>query len=142
MLDNSAKALLRAVALDERAPSVRRLNAIDRLAAEENIYITSRYPRDTYVSPGVRAQRFTRHALRKLLATKMCFKGDTRSGVRDRLLFIKTGKSLRDKLGRTYLWRLTSETEKPAPANPVLRDTEIEAALKRFREETHGNHAN
>ena len=77
-------------------------------------------------------------ALRRLLRTKMLLKGDTRSGIRDRLLFIRTGEALCDKSGQNNLrcqrWLRRLSPEKPdekPPQSAVVQDIEVTLAAYR-----------
>ncbi len=100
---NATLALLRQVALDEKATTTRRLAAIDSLAAMGNFYIHKRTKHllTSYVEPTVRGRLFLTKALRRLLkARKFCHEG-TRPAVNTRLLFLRGVE-----LG-SGLWRLT-----------------------------------
>jgi len=136
-VNNQEKSLLRAIVSDEEAPSVRRLNALDRLCSSAGLYQTLRHNTTEGNSPATREKRFAITSLRKLLRTKQYIGGNTRASIRDRLLVIKTGESLGDNIGRKYIWiNPPDQTERqPLPEQESSTVRDIEEFLTRYREE-------
>jgi hypothetical protein len=136
-MTNSEKSLLRATALDPDGVSAKRLDALDKLAASENIYCTRHYACETYIKPGSRSVRFVKHGLRALLKTKRFITPQTKAAVRERILFLATGESLKDSCNRRWLGRVSEsgedheQSQPEQPASPIV--LEIEETLRKYR---------
>lgn len=131
--------MIRKQALDNSAPTGRRLAAIDRLASLSNVYQSPLWHQSRFVETGSRARRFVVYALRRLLKVEST---NQKLGalIRDRLIFIRTGEQVGSNskvmVNRDRLWRLEGsgvESEKPAPT--VTDTSSFDEALRRVEEE-------
>ena len=122
-LGNEDIGLLRQIANDSNALPSRRLRAIDRLACLGGVYNTTKCHVDSFIPMGTRPRREVVAALRKLLRDEPALA----SGIRERLLFIRTGQSLNLKL-----WRVEPKV-KPESISPV--DLDVASKLKQIEDE-------
>jgi hypothetical protein len=131
--------MIRKQALDNSAPTGRRLAAIDRLASLSNVYQSSSWQQSRFVETGSRARRFVVYALRRLLKVEPTNQKLT-ALIRDRLIFIRTGEQVGSNnkvlINRNRLWRVEKSGvgyEKPVSA--VIDTTSFDEALRRVEEE-------
>jgi hypothetical protein len=118
-LTGAEKFLLRSVAIGEDLASTKRLASIDALAAADNVYCTRHFSCETYVLTPKRSTKFIIGALRKLAKTKMAISGATKSGIAERLFFIKTNRALVDSCGRKWLYRVEPDASHPAQPEQI-----------------------
>jgi hypothetical protein len=144
-MTNADISALRKIAADCRLPAMRRLHAIDRLAADANVYIVEsrdddRHHWDTrkflseYRPTGTRARRAVIRLLRQLPESPRR---------NDRLLFLR-GEDLY-KQGRVNLRERIFKLKPPGVESPdasghpkSVADQQIAEALKRWQEENDG----
>jgi hypothetical protein len=131
-MTNGEKILLRQIADNFDVASIQRLKACDKLAAADNVYLTSKTQGllSQYVPTGTRPRREVIRLLRKLLHAERYNSSFIISAIHERLLFIRTGSALTDGDKRLRIWKLKPNEQ----ATSGIADPEIEAALKRFRE--------
>jgi len=121
---------LRKIAIDEKSPAVKRLAAIDTLAAAGNFYFTghTKHLVTGYVAPTTRGRLFIGLALRKLLNSKRFVPGGIPQAVRSRLLFLK-GIRLSNQLQR-----LDPPADQPDKqvAKPVAKVPDVVSEIEAF----------
>jgi hypothetical protein len=129
---NFAIGHLRQLAADPGTTSVRRLRAIDALAALGNVFVTKETERlcPGPIPAGIRARASVRKLLRALLTDERFRPRWVESAIRERLLFIS---GVRVEIG-AILWRVEApeaQTQAPVKQEPVNEHVnEIDEFLK------------
>src|SRR5260370_34001693 len=90
---NVLKTLLREIADDDKAPMIRRIHAVDRLASLDNIYQSQRFHTTENVGSGTRPRREVIRLLFKMRRTAEDSERHQQMN-RTRLGFIQTGEDL------------------------------------------------
>jgi hypothetical protein len=142
MINAIEKVLLREIAMDPGAHTVRRLKAADTLASDACLYRTDRDHSTEYRTPMERERKFAIRALRSILKSQKPLTAVTRVGIRDRLRCIATGKEIRDTLGRKFLW-IPTPTDAGQPGleqAPQPEQSSTVADIQKFLEEHGGNY--
>jgi hypothetical protein len=133
-------ALVRQQALDNSAPTGRRLAAIDRLASLCNAYNTQAWHQSRYVPTGARPRRWVIYALRRLLKADPTNEKLT-ALIRDRLIFIRTGQqcgsNFKVLISRDRLWRVEPPSGEPTSIQPQTNEhaDEIRRLLEEYEKE-------
>lgn len=139
-LSNFDIALIRAQALDNSAPTSRRLAACDRLASLSNVFQSSAWQQSCYVKTGARPRRFVIYALRRLLQAESTDERLT-ALIRDRLIFIRTGRQVGSNsqvlTSQHRLWRVAPPSGELASAQPQTNEhaDEIRRLLEEYEKE-------
>jgi hypothetical protein len=125
MLGNTQIAMLRDIAGDERIASLRRLAAVDDLAADGGLWVTRRTEPLAQAKVGTRARRNVVTLLRKLLRTSGYLSSQVLTAVKERLLFLASGQSEKGNL-----WKMTPE----GVTKTQVTDPAIAEALRKWKE--------
>ena len=140
-MTNAEKFLLSQIADDGGGVSQKRLNAIDALASGAGLWNTRHFHTTEFRVPKERERKTVIRLLRKLAKTKKFITPQLKAGIAERLLFLRGSEALSDSQGRKWLWRnepdVSATDQQPQPPSPVVQ--EIEAALRKFREEQNGS---
>jgi|HubBroStandDraft_5_1064220.scaffolds.fasta_scaffold44172_3 hypothetical protein len=130
--------MIRKQALDNSAPTGRRLAAIDRLASLSNVYQTASWHQSGFVETGSRPRRFIVYALRRLLKVEPTNQ-KLIALIRDRLIFIRTGEQVGSNnkvlISRDRLWRVQPSSGGPSPTQTNEHAEEIRRLLEQYGKE-------
>jgi hypothetical protein len=134
---NVLKTLLREIADDDKAPMIRRIHAVDRLASLDNIYQSQRFHTTENVGSGTRPRRQVIRLLLKMQRTAEVSELHQQM-IRTRLVFIQTGEAL--CRGRHPLWR--NEPSTPSERQKSSVASEIDEVLAAYEKQKRGSDAN